>query len=220
MNKIKKAIDSIELPEDLSRRSALGVKKAKKQMFPSKNLFRYGAIFGGLAASLLFLMVVSMDFLPLGGGLDIFRGSKVASDDNQDMVFMESAAVEESDGVGLAMVGSRENLYRLVVSGEKIYLEEVPYSNYLIIDAFDLDRPQEGVNVESLLDSSENIIMFEDRLFIEVKERTSGDLEYDEKSTTIFFFGLEGNRLVYRGRGRFPARLINSWGKHFFYPDS
>ena len=171
MNKIKDAIDTIELPEELSRRSVMGVKKARKlQKSPSRNIFRYRAIFGGLAASLLFLGVLFTDFLSLGGSLELFQDTRV-SQHSQDMVVMESVVVDDITKEGLAKVGTRGNLYRLVVIGENIYLEEVPYSNYLIINAFDLESPGEGLTVETFLGhSGENIVMFQDSFYIEVKE--------------------------------------------------
>ncbi len=213
MNKIKNAIDTIELPEELSSRSVMGVKKARKlQKAPSRNIFRYGAIFGALAASLLFLGVLFTDFLPPRVGLDFAQDSRV-SEDSQDKILMESLALDDADREEFLKGSTRENLYRLVLSGEEIFLEEFPYSNYLVINAFNLDRTEEGVNVEVILEAGENIIMFQDRFYIEVREWSPEVLEYYEESTTIFVFQLEGNRLVYRGRGEFPVRLINSWEK-------
>ncbi len=140
MNKIKKEIDKIELPEELSQRSRTGVQKARESMnsrkIPQprnsetpetqgineeeprqeKRKFRYASFLGGLAASLLLLAVIVTGIMPTGGPLELLRGFRAVgeSPDESDL-----ASLEIVDGFGedfqeeLPVVGSREKLREL-----------------------------------------------------------------------------------------------------------
>lgn len=121
MNKIKKEIDKIELPEELSQRSFLGVRKAREfKKRPAKRVFRYASYLGGVAASLLLLVVLVSGFMPPGGPMELLQGFRASQDflAESDMAPMDCA---DDTGEQLPVVGSREKLRELVASGEKRY---------------------------------------------------------------------------------------------------
>ncbi len=126
MNKIKKEIDKIELPEELNQRTLQGVRNAREQKKSkvsqkprSKRVFRYASFWGGVAASLLLIAVLFTGFMPPGGPLELLQGFRASNDfaPESDLASLESPLDPGEPGEELPVVGSREKLWELVALG-------------------------------------------------------------------------------------------------------
>ena len=87
--------------------------------------------------------------------------------------------------------------------------------NYLIVAAFNIDRPEQSVNVSAYIGAGEKIYMSGNYMYVAQWNRgyhrgfhgTDGGGEY----TIIYRFGLGEGRLTFSGSGRVDGTVLNQW---------
>ncbi|SFL26691.1 Secreted protein containing C-terminal beta-propeller domain [Paenibacillus sp. 1_12] len=105
------------------------------------------------------------------------------------------------------------------------YFPKSVQPNYLLIGGFNLDQPEQKLNVSSYLGSGQQVYASQSNLFVTTNEytpaveQTNTDDEplakrritAGETSSVIYKFAMDQGSIRYTGRGKVPGRVINQF---------